>query len=189
MAQAPIRSVTAFAAAVRHTYASILQGPGSSPAALGVVPPPPVDWAPFAVNDSHDGPGFKKPVGGHVYGPYLQADKFKTRGLAILDRPGKSHSLFPCITGKAQYLSSEWIHRHQQWVTIQLRRQLDLFPSRNESNDVNSVYRIEAMLGDCTSNGSIDATSPYPNTPGESAAATGGYLLWAAGPDGIFGPG
>jgi hypothetical protein len=40
--------------------------------------------------------------------------------------------------------------------------------------------RFAAMLGDVNNNGLID--------PGEQAASTGPFLLWAAGPDGFYGP-
>jgi hypothetical protein len=140
------------------------------------------------VNDSHDGPGFKKPVGGRVYGPYLQADKFKTRGLAILDRLGMPILYFPAAPGKPNiYLPNGYIGT-SNGSQFNYDDNLIFFRQGIETNDVNSIYRIEAMLGDNNSNGSIDASPPYPNTQGETAAATGGFLLWAAGPDGFFGP-
>jgi len=52
-------------------------------------------WAPIPMTtagDGADGPGFRvrltTPPSGRVYGPYLAPDKFKTRGLAIVDSFG-----------------------------------------------------------------------------------------------------
>jgi len=45
---------------------------------------------------------------------------------------------------------------------------------------VNAVRRMQAMMGDTNYNGWIDN--------GETAAYNGSYILWAAGPDGFYGP-
>ena len=48
-------------------------------------------WKPFPYSDGATGPGFKiRPgLGSKTYPPYLQSDKFKLRGLAVLDVIGK----------------------------------------------------------------------------------------------------
>ncbi len=57
--------------------------------------PPTSDWAVQSFLDGKDGPGFKKSNSARVYGPYLQPDKFKLRGLAILDTQGNPILYFP----------------------------------------------------------------------------------------------
>jgi type II secretory pathway pseudopilin PulG len=49
-----------------------------------------------------------------------------------------------------------------------------------ETDDVEALDRIRAMMGDINLDGDID--------PGETALATGGYALWSAGHDDQFGP-
>jgi prepilin-type N-terminal cleavage/methylation domain-containing protein len=142
--------------------------------------PPTADWAVQSFLDGHDGPGIKKPIGGRVYGPYLQPDKFKMRGLAILDTEGNPILYFPASPAKPN------IHAANGYVgtsSSSLYNANDgeiFFRQPGDTNNTNSVHILQSMLGDTSLDGQIG--------PGETEATTGPYLLWSAGPDGIFGP-
>ena len=148
-------------------------------------------WIPFSYSDSHDGPGMKKPVGGRVYGPYLQPDKFKTRGLAILDRennpilyfpgsPGKPqiHKLPPPATNLPSYMASDY---HAMYYAndneIFFRAVGDTV---GPNGSLSAIHTLQTFLGDNDHDGLIGI--------GETEATTAPFLLWSAGPDGIYGP-
>jgi prepilin-type N-terminal cleavage/methylation domain-containing protein len=149
-------------------------------------PPPSANWQGFGFTDQKPGPGIKRPRGGHVYGPYIQADKFKMRGLAILDRQGNPILYFAASPGRPN------IHTANGFATVDaysgpkngsrynLADDEIFFRASGESNAQYSGPAIQQMLGDKNSNGVIDA--------GETEAASAPFLLWSAGADGIYGP-
>lgn len=149
--------------------------------------PPGNDWSVFTFSDGKEGPGIKKPVGGRAYGPYLQPDKFKVQGLALLDRQGNPILYFPGSSGHPN------IHQTNGYAMIPGATDRPLYNVGDnelffrvisggtlESTNTNSQHSIQMLLGDVNHNGQIDA--------GETEAATAPFLLWSAGPDGIFGP-
>jgi hypothetical protein len=139
------------------------------------------DWVPITANDGHDGPGIKRPLGGKVMGPYVQQDKLKMQGLAFVDQQGNPILYFPASPVKPN------IHALNGYaaagMTGSLYNVLDneiFFRAQGESTNTNAIQAIEMLLGDIDHNGQIDA--------GETEATTGPFILWSAGPDGIFGP-
>ncbi|MEA2709982.1 MAG: hypothetical protein QOF78_2583 [Phycisphaerales bacterium] len=148
--------------------------------------PPPPDaryWAVFNPRDSLDGPGHR--TGGRKFPNYLQPDRFRVRGSAILDANDKPILYFPArgnpninidngtpsycglpLAGNPKY------HVNDNWQ----------FFTRPDNDPLNTgaEKRMQSMMGDKDNNGIIG--------PGETANATGPYILWSAGPDGFFGP-
>jgi hypothetical protein len=137
------------------------------------------EWVKVTVNDGHDGPGIKRPTGGRVMGPYVQQDKLKMQGLAFVDQHGNPILYFPASPGKPN------IHATGGYVIGSGLYSPDdneiFFRATGESNNANSIRSIQMLLGDINHNGMIDAGS-------ENEATTGPFILWSAGPDGIFGP-
>ncbi|HZZ43435.1 MAG TPA: type II secretion system protein [Tepidisphaeraceae bacterium] len=155
---------------------------------------------------------------GRVYGPYIPVDKFKigdpspipsTSQLmwSILDSnhrpilyfPASPKKLDPTIqTGTAAYIGQTTAASPTpvplpltaiQTFVWDLTDNLGVTYTDDtgssatafvRNSDTYAVVRISAMLGDMNHNGRIDT--------GETAATTGPYILWAAGPDGNFGP-
>lgn len=146
-------------------------------------------WAPFAVSDGKDGPGFKARMGGKAYGPYLQPDKFKLEGMAILDGWGNPILYFPARPGKiAQDTTGPG------WPLISGGAGSVYNPADNVSfflrgteavnvpaDATKALKRMDAICVRTSANfdGVINA--------GESAATTGSYMLWSAGANGTFG--
>jgi prepilin-type N-terminal cleavage/methylation domain-containing protein len=182
-------------------------------------------WAPIPLitaADGANGPGFSIRAGqGHVYGPYLPPDKFKTRGLAILDSFGNpilyyaANPAHPTITvqgAAANYGSKSSVGGVSNsyvgtapGVTPGLAPATPTAPcqslynySDNDTVALNAangsttdfipafpdICVMQAMLGDYNMNGYIDSTA----TTTETAATTAPFLLWSAGPDGVYGP-
>ncbi len=130
--------------------------------------------APSAASvDGADGNGFRLRAGGQgrIYGPYIPVDKFKIDSINfwILDSNGNPILYYPLnrtkpdITTGANYVGTGT----SAWV-------------RSDDNTQIPEEKLRMMLGDSNSNGSIDG--------GETAASIIGYLLYSAGPDGLFGP-
>jgi len=168
----------------------------------------------FAPGDGTDGPGFRLnrdpgPDGimgnaddvcrGQVYPSYLNVERFRfgqnaavPRYSAILDNQGNPILYFPLtptLPGQG------WTSICDRWnpaaapgalnyhPAYDLRdndapfwRQADIFPP----NPAAPLARMRVMLGDLNNNGVIDA--------GETPPPTLPYLLWSAGPDGLYGP-
>src|SRR5207237_6315194 len=72
------------------TYVCLKEAGGQAPVAGGNQ-----YWAQFSVNDAKDGPGTKVRAGGASQGPYLQPDRIKMRGCALLDGDGNPILYFP----------------------------------------------------------------------------------------------
>jgi prepilin-type N-terminal cleavage/methylation domain-containing protein len=173
-------------------------------------------WAPFAANDGHDGPGFKTRRGpgpdgqlntsddvfqGQTWGPYLPGEKMNVSGCMLRDSSGRPILYFPAAVGRpnirAQVLTPPPGGLKGGFVD---RSDLSKYDANDNlvffkrvtgtAEDDNAVNAIRGMLGDITHysgaapvtvcNGVIDT--------GETPATEDGFILWAAGPDGLFGP-
>jgi len=140
-------------------------------------------WALIApgssIQDGADGPGFRlRGVQGQVYGPYLDLSHFRISSTddytaEIIDRNNCPIHYCPSNTkanpsGYHGYVSDYYgvgpqpLYDHSYFEYC-----LDLKTMRQ-------------MLGDTNNNGQID--------PGETPVFSGPYILWCAGPNGIFGP-
>jgi hypothetical protein len=164
--------------------------------------------------DGADGPGFRVRPGtpgqtwlGHVYGPYLQSDKFKPIGLAIADSFGNPILYYPANPARPSVtLSTGTVGSGGAYVGTAPAVVEGTAPT-TPSSPCQSLYNysdndtvalnlaagstaftpafsdikvMEAMLGDYGFNGYIAS--------GETPATTAAYLLWSAGPDGVYGP-
>ncbi len=127
-------------------------------------------WQPLTYADGADGPGFRKRgTQGTIY-TYLQPDRYKIRGLAILDSFDNPVLYYPARPTKPNLTAA------------------DGYVSNTGAPLYNTTYaqgflaqnNMRLMLGDINMNGQIDA--------GETPAFTGPYILWSAGPDAKFGP-
>ena len=154
-------------------------------------------WAELGVggaNDGADGPEFRDRAGGRLRQGYLRADKIRTNGLAILSFDDKPILYFPARSGRTTvntgngYAGSDGNARYNvndDWVYFRRPDDTAAFSaSATETVDAAALRRaadrFQMMLGDVNCSGEIDA--------GETARASGQYLLWASGSDGLFGP-
>ena len=172
-------------------------GPPSTPP----TPAQPSDWAPLAANDNVDGPGISMIAGGKKYGPYLQAEKFKLRGLAVLDANDNPILYFPASPAKINLLApgnasdGRYVNRvtnprapftgaaSKSNIKYDADDNFESFRRLGEAGDhVNPLHRMRAMLGDHDNSGVIETAQ------GEKVVTEAPYLLWAAGTDGKFGP-
>lgn len=163
------------------------------------IPPPGVDWAAYDVNDGKDGPGFRTARGTKVWGPYLQIDKFKTQGVAILDMNDHPIAYFPALPKKPD------IHQPNQYIAqnalamYNANNNLSLFLRDADmgivaggsgetlaANSLDALKRLQSMLGD-VSNGAGGAPNGGIDT-NETPKCELPFILWSAGQDGFFGP-
>lgn len=140
--------------------------------------------------------GFSFHTGGKVYGPYLQADKFRisdgvnfkdTLGVLVpagclLDSNGNPILYYPAhasVSTISQTSPPGFIDNLPYTAPI-----TSLYNYRDDDNPAETrftdIKMFRAMMGDLNNDGAITGT--------EKAAYTGPYLLWSAGPDGLFGP-
>lgn len=157
------------------TYVSLTENTGGS---AGLP-----DWAAFDCRDNLDGLGTKLSPNGKKVGPYLKPESFRVRGCALLDPNDKPILYFPArpghlnlgraINGTPSFVAQGKISLFDADDNLQ-------FFKRPSDSDNKAVARIRALLGDQSNNGLIDM--------GEQAASNGPYLLWAPGPDGLYGP-
>jgi prepilin-type N-terminal cleavage/methylation domain-containing protein len=177
-------------------------------------------WQPIALGtaaDGADGPGFRiRGTQGRVYGPYLQADKFKTLGLAIVDNFGNPVLYYaanpghPTITADgaaANYgnnssnggVSNSYVGT-APGVTPGASPATPGSPCQSlynySDNDTVSLNAGAGTTAFVTSFPDISVMQAmlgdYSHVgyiaPGETAATTASFLLWSAGPDGTYGP-
>jgi len=150
------------------------------------------DWVLFNTIDGYDSPGFKtRTSGAPVRGPYVQVDRLKTNGMAIITSTGPvlyfpASPLKPSITSANGFVTSTGTGKRTSYYNAD-----DNYRAFQRTTDVVTLpplplSRIRAMLGDVGDgtggppDGQIDA--------GETAFVTGPYILWAPGDDGKFGP-
>ncbi len=145
--------------------------------------------------DKQDGPGFRLHTGGKVYGPYLQPDKFRiSNGTTdadalgkifpagcLLDGNGNPILYYPAHASVDVTATSKFIVNTGTYpVTDALYNYADNYVSSNPATYFTAPKMFQAMMGDLNASGNIDGS--------EKAAYTGSYVLWSAGPDGLFGP-
>jgi len=113
---------------------------------------------------------------GRVYGPYLQADKFKVNSAnQLTDKQGRlilyfaANPRMPKINAAGGYIGSN-----------SSGSPTSLYNFYDNQAAVGSISEMEALFGDYNLNGCIDN--------GETAFTTAPYVLWNAGPDNIVGP-
>ena len=138
------------------------------------------------VNDGSPGPGFRIRTGGKVWGPYLQSDRFRIANGKILDRY-RMPILYYAANGKPNInLPGGYIDDRS--VTAAARPLYDVSQNKSDDRAVGlNLVRFRLMLGDDTViNGGIDG-APAADPP-ETAAHTGPFILWSAGPDQLYGP-
>jgi prepilin-type N-terminal cleavage/methylation domain-containing protein len=219
------RNTGTYSSSSTYFAGQIVNYSGSEYGALQSVPasnnpmPGSAYWTPLPVTgaDGADGPGFRvratpstSPPIGQIYPPYLNPDKFKTRGLAIVDYYGNpilyyaGNPTHPVITtmgpaanygsgGNSYVGTSVGVTPNASIVAPTSTCQSLYNYSDNDTVALNislsitdytpafpSINTMEAMLGDYNQNGYIDS--------GEIAASTAPYLLWSAGSDGVYGP-
>jgi hypothetical protein len=163
----------------------------------------------ISFSDGYNGPGRAGGQGTKPLGPYLQAERVKMRGAAILDAWDHPIAYFPArkaknnirlrnppqtnpgagikdpVTGAypGLYCDLSSLSQYNAWDNLVLF----VHPSApwnekatTQGDQKKALTRIRAMLGDVNDNGYIDS--------GESPATDEAFLLWSAGPDGNFGP-
>jgi len=155
--------------------------------------------------DGCDGPGFRVRVGpngqptGKVYGPYLAADKFKLefnpalpnmQDAKILDIFGNPILYYPALPGPPNIAPPNGLFVYQVDPSVANpstpgTAKVPFYNAYDNSADTTSgkqllgVHDMGSLLGDTEFDGSI--------APPEIATTLQPYLLWTAGPDGIFG--
>ncbi|HEX8323474.1 MAG TPA: type II secretion system protein [Tepidisphaeraceae bacterium] len=178
-------------------------------------------WARFIPFDGNDGNGFKArlasvvgpdestpPVdvphaaAGKVYGPYLDVDRFKTRGPVILDRNDSpilyfpvNKSANPTATNGLIAVSTASPPPYPPAVgvrpAIYANDNVGAFADDSimpaESRDVLTA-KMALILGDFNVNRQNDPTVGGAVTIAEPTPPQTPYLLWTAGPDRRFGP-
>lgn len=139
--------------------------------------------------DAAAGPGFRLNASGRgqVYASYLNIERFKIgrqtgyeRYLAILDSQKMPILYFPMNPRPA---GAGWtaIADRSTAATYDLRDNEAPFLRSTDVSSAAPLNRMLVMLGDRNLNGVIDVGGeiPLPTLP---------YLLWSAGPDGLYGP-
>lgn len=166
--------------------------------------------------DGLDGPGFRvrldaggQPTG-RKFGPYLQTESFRIgdpgypgdvrypdnpivsgpslvpQKLVLLDTFNRPVLYFPGNAAAKNFANPDSYIKVSSPSAAVLSR-YDAYDNAiylrrgSESDDSQAVMRIAAMLGDTNADGAIDTAS------GERAITAEPYLLWSAGPDGLFG--
>jgi type II secretory pathway pseudopilin PulG len=141
------------------------------------------------------GPGFRvRGTTGKVYGPYLNPDSFKmgnpsptpptTPGmpmgwLALLDRYNKPILYYPATGTPNVNADGGYVMTFDPLAARNASTRIPLYNQRDNTGAM-QLQAMRLFLGDHNNNGRIDA--------GESAAYTGGFILWSSGPDERFGP-
>jgi type II secretory pathway pseudopilin PulG len=159
-------------------------------------------WVAVDVNDARDGPGDSIRAGGAPRGPYLPPDRFRTRGCALLDINDNPILYFPRSTGRPNVNSTftsggsplgAYVDRSRQ-SAYDADDNLTFFlqASENITNnaDANRATKVmRELLGDYNAADDNAATNGDGKIdPGEQTPVAAPYLLWSAGPDGVYGP-
>jgi prepilin-type N-terminal cleavage/methylation domain-containing protein len=178
-----------------NTFVAIRQT-GSTPAAG-----PNSDWILFDASDLTDGAGTRVRAGGPSRGPYIQPEKVRMRGLAILDPWENPILYFPAASAKPNINQVPTGGAQPPYVGYGSKQSLfdagdniSFFVSGNDNltTPTNALRSIRAMLGDYNANDE-NATTNCDGTiqtdQHETAAAVSvPFILWSAGADGVFGP-
>jgi type II secretory pathway pseudopilin PulG len=161
-------------------------------------------------------PGFRTQPGSKVYGPYLPTDHFMTAHptdpanvdpthFVILDRFEKPVLYFPASPARpnvriapvspglaaAPYVdasttpSSDFSRYDARDNYVATSPPFGPF-ERQAADGANVLLRMRLMLGDL--HGATTGTPPDGVLQADEAEVNAPYLLWSAGPDGLFGP-
>lgn len=148
--------------------------------------------------DGADGFGFRtrrinNVAQGAIRGPYLRPEQFKVRRSPPPAPPPNDVTYPPPqpfvmvdiddqpILYYVAAAAKPNIHLPDTYVAIAYRAPSPMFNVYDNSGlYLDGLYRMRLMLGDVSLDGAIDAN--------ESAATTGPYIVWSAGPDGLYGP-
>jgi type II secretory pathway pseudopilin PulG len=129
--------------------------------------------------DGADGPGFRlRGTRGRVYGPYINPDSFKVASTVdgyyvIVDVNGEKIHYCPANARADVAAPNGFV---SDYTGTGPRPLFD----HNYLEYCLDLTSMRVGLGDLNANGQID--------PGEMALCNGPYLLWGAGPNGVFGP-
>jgi prepilin-type N-terminal cleavage/methylation domain-containing protein len=142
---------------------------------------------------------------GKLWGPYLQAENFRLVGMNLYDRDEAPILYFPAnprtinIRGQittqtgiiGAYISSDPSGPGSEQAMYDADDNLQFFwhPTDNASDYEPALKRMRAMLGEYNptnpaSTGRLDGKIDE----GESPVTEAPFILWTAGPDGLFGP-
>ena len=144
--------------------------------------PPGADWVEVTVQywDYVDGPGLRARNGAKVQGPYIAPDRIKIGGsMELLDREGNPILYFPAATNRPNiYAAGGYVNQGSKASLYDVNDNIEAFRRTGETDAI-VLKRVQIMLGDLNANGYIDSR--------ETAVTTAPFLLWTAGPDGLFG--
>lgn len=166
-----------------------------------VAPGPDVDKKGL-VGDGADGPGFRtRGTTGQVWGPYLPADRFRIIGLNSVnqfeeptkgfsdsvdllgDRYGNPILYYPAAKSANPTAPNGFVSAYTPQPGAPPQSVFNFSDNaRYSRTSPFSQFTLQTMLwrlGETSMKGAL--------VQGESAVATGPYLLWAAGPDQVFG--
>lgn len=142
-------------------------------------------WAPFKSLDGFDGPGFRVRAGGKPSPAYLAIDRFAGSGstgrfqMGLRDRYNKAILYYPATGSPNIHVDRGYVANFDPAAPRNAGTRIPLYNVRDNLR-VLTEQKLRLALGDRNNNGMIDA--------GETAAHTGGYILWSAGPDEQYGP-
>ncbi len=166
-----------------NTYVSLAASSGVTPGS---------DVTKWAVcnnlTDFVDGPGIRMRAGGKKYGPYVTSEKMSMRGVVFVDGNGSPILYFPARPGAGGNLSAQDAYVNISSASPKSSMKYDandnIEPFRRTTGETAAdvLKRIRAYLGDYDGDGLIETNV------GEKIITEAPYLLWAAGPDGRFGP-
>jgi prepilin-type N-terminal cleavage/methylation domain-containing protein len=158
------------------------------------------DWAPMDPRDGLDGPGFRSRQGGKTWGPYLKPENFKVQGLDLCDRDGNPILYFPATPGGSNVNKANGyvakLNRTAATPAVPLYNANDnvtIFRRPSETGDDEAVTRIQCICGDYSGSSyagpeGAGAVGSNQNWGQDTAFAPKTFILWAAGPDGLYGP-
>ncbi|HVT88234.1 MAG TPA: type II secretion system protein [Tepidisphaeraceae bacterium] len=151
-------------------------------------------WQPFNSRDGYDGPGFKARLGAaKVWGPYVDPNKVHNRGTVLIDTYGNEILYFPSRPGRIDVTQSgpspkpyldlvpTTVTQTEKLPLYNASDNVEAFRHANETgNDNPLLARMRVMVGDTNFDGYIEQSV--------DTAINKPFLLWSAGPDGVFGP-
>lgn len=149
-------------------------------------------WIPFGARDGADGDGFRTRANSKVWGPYIQTGRMKARGVALLDGNSSPILYFSANPGKPAITANNgFVSAGLQSSLYNAHNNIGIFKSITGDTDATAFRIIASMLGDYNPLNPSSSTScdgKIDLAENEVAASEQPYLLWSAGPDGIFGP-
>ena len=165
---------------------------------IGSGPPIPAFWQGVAYSaDGKAGPGFKVRQGGKEYGPYLQNDRFRLRGLAILDVNDNPILYFRAASRKQNPKENpvNWLYVEDSYASppppqppfYDAAQNIEFFMRTYDPlSRPNAVRRMEALMIENLDPALLNAPNHRLLLP-EAPVTMEPYLLWGAGGDGLYG--